>query len=46
MVPQALEVFRHTRSEGIDGRHHVDWQRRLLVLLSNSAKESSVPQPG
>jgi hypothetical protein len=46
MVPSALEVLRHVRSEGIDGRHHIDWQKRLLVLLSNSAKASSVPQPG
>jgi hypothetical protein len=46
MVPRALEAFRQGRSAGIDGRHHFDWQKRLLVLLSNSAKASSVPQPG
>jgi hypothetical protein len=43
---RALDVFR-TRSEiTYTGQMHRDLQARLLVLLSNSASRSSVPQPG
>jgi hypothetical protein len=53
-VPRALEVFREKRRPGADGEiaeggmaavPHGNLQKRVLVLLSNSARAGEVPQP-
>ena len=50
-VPRALEGFRQPPEEERDlmesmvGVPHRNLQKRLLVLLSNSARRSNVPQP-
>jgi hypothetical protein len=50
-VPRALEVFRDLPAEqkdklgGMAGVPHRNLQKRVLVLLSNSARAGGVPQP-
>ena len=50
-VPRALEVFRDLPKEqkdelgGMAGVPHRNLQKRVLVLLSNSAQAGAVPQP-
>jgi hypothetical protein len=45
-VPRALEIFRTGSMPTSSERNHRNLQKRVLVLLSNSAKASSVDQPG
>lgn len=44
-VPRALQVFREDRPGGMHRVFHGNLQKRLLVLLSNSASRSNLPQP-
>jgi hypothetical protein len=49
-VPRALAVFQPRKGEraeegGMAGVPHGNLQKRVLVLLSNSAKAGAVPQP-
>jgi hypothetical protein len=42
---RALEVFATTAGVSIHTRVHMNLQKRLVVLFSNSAKYSGIPQP-
>jgi len=44
-VDRALEVFQTAPGATVWERLHINLQKRLLVLFSNSAKSSGVPQP-
>jgi hypothetical protein len=49
-VPRALEVFRaptdaNSETSGMAGVLHGNLQKRILVLLSNTAHASNIPRP-
>jgi hypothetical protein len=45
-TPRALELFSTAQKlDFVGGPHHHNLQRRLMVLLSNSAQKSGLPQP-
>ncbi|MHC4528162.1 MAG: hypothetical protein ACYS29_09820, partial [Planctomycetota bacterium] len=44
-IPRALKVFQTPGEGGMRGVPHRNLQKRLMVLLSNSARKSELPQP-
>lgn len=44
-MPRALRVFQTAAAGGMETSEHLNLQLRLRVLLSNSAKNSGLPQP-
>ena len=44
-MPRALRVFEAPGESNMEGVPHRNLQKRVLVLLSNSAKKSAMPQP-
>lgn len=44
-MPRVLRVFEASGKSNMEGVPHRNLQKRVLVLLSNSAKKSALPQP-
>lgn len=45
VMPRALQIFASEGKSNMEGVPHRNLQKRLLVLLSNSARHSKVPRP-